>query len=306
MLRGRQAGVLECAPPRGHGGSKGGSATMPVITITGETGSDADRIAHALADRLGVRVIDRQVLIDAVRRYDAVGARRGAPELDERAPSLWERLNEERRRYAVLVRAVVYSFATQGDCVMLGYGGGILLRDIHHVVKVRTIAPRELRVQRLMTATPWRPAQPTREAAEEALRRGDRDRKQFIRYLFNIEWDDPAPYDLVLNTRTLTAESAAELLAQLAARPEFQPTPESLALLHDLALANQVEAVLLHDPDVWVENLRVSARAGVVTLAGQVLAEEDRELAESAARRVAGVQVVRNEISIQPPPLAGM
>ncbi|MBX5492513.1 MAG: cytidylate kinase family protein [Chloroflexi bacterium] len=279
---------------------------MPVITITGETGSDADRIAYVLADRLGVRVIDRQALIDAARVYDAAGVRRGAPELDERAPSLWERLNEERRRYAVLVRAVVYSFAAQGDCVMLGYGSGILLRDIPHVVKVRTIAPRELRLQRLMTPSPRRPAQPTPEAAEEALRRGDRDRKRFIRYLFNIEWDDPAPYDLVLNTRTLTADAAAELLALLVARPEFQPTPESLARLHDLALASQVEAVLLHDPDVWVENLRVSARGGVITLVGQVLAEEDRDLAESAARRVSGVQVVRNEISVQPPPLAGM
>jgi osmotically-inducible protein OsmY len=67
-----------------------------------------------------------------------------------------------------------------------------------------------------------------------------------------------------------------------------------------------VEAILMHDPHVWVENLRVSARGGEVTLSGQVLAEEDREAAEAVARRVSGVQVVRNEIAVQPPPLAGM
>ena len=94
--------------------------------------------------------------------------------------------------------------------------------------------------------------------------------------------------------------------AALVARPEFQPTAESQAVVHDLALASQIEAVLLHDPNVWVENLRVSVRQGEVTLAGQVLAEEDRELAEASARRVGDVHLVRNEIAVQPPPLAGM
>jgi len=62
----------------------------------------------------------------------------------------------------------------------------------------------------------------------------------------------------------------------------------------------------MHDPNVWVENLRVSARGGEITLSGQVLAEEDREGAEAAARTVGGVQIVRNEIAVQPPPLTGM
>jgi osmotically-inducible protein OsmY len=55
-----------------------------------------------------------------------------------------------------------------------------------------------------------------------------------------------------------------------------------------------------------VENLRVVARGGAVTLTGQVLAEEDREVAETTAQRIAGVQAVRNEVAVQPPPLAGM
>jgi osmotically-inducible protein OsmY len=96
------------------------------------------------------------------------------------------------------------------------------------------------------------------------------------------------------------------VLATLAARPELQPTPESRARLDDLALASQVEAVLMHDPNVWVENLRVTARGGALTIVGQVLADEDREVAESVARGIAGVQVVRNEVAVQPPPLAGM
>jgi cytidylate kinase len=278
---------------------------MPVVAISWEIGSDGDHIGRALAEQWGGRFVDGTALFEAAREYDAPGVRPGAPELAERPPSFWERLNEERRRYAVLLRAVMYRFAAEGNCVLLGYGAGPLLREVRHVIKVRTAAPRDLRVERVMAATPR--AQPmTREQAEDLVRRTDRDRARYIRYLFNLDIDDPACYDLVLNTRGISAPAAVEVLATLAARPELQPTPESRARLDDLALASQVEAVLMHDPNVWVENLRVTARGGALTIVGQVLADEDREVAESVARGIAGVQVVRNEVAVQPPPLAGM
>jgi cytidylate kinase len=279
---------------------------MPVVTLSWELGSEGDRIGQALAERLGARYVDGAALVEAARQYDAPGVRSSVPELAERAPTLWERLNEERRRYNVLLRAVIYGFAAEGNSVVLGFGGAMLLRDVRHVLKVRAIAPRELRLQRLIAASTSRNPTAAREEAEEALRRSDRDRARHIRYLFNVDWSDPAPYDLVLNTRTTTPLSAVELLLGLLARPEFQPTADSQAILNDLALASQVEAVLMHDPNVWVENLRVTARGGEVTLSGQVLAEEDRDLAEACARREPGVQAVRNEIAVQPPPLAGM
>src|SRR5436309_12037690 len=150
----------------------------------------------------------------------------------ERAPSFWERLNEERRRYAVLLRAVMYRYAAQGNCVLLGYGGGPLLRTVRNVIKVRTVAPRDLRVERMVAATP-RAEGMTREQADDLIRRTDRDRARYIRYLFNLDIDDPASYDLVVNTRAISPLSAVDVLSTLVARPEFQPTPESRALLGD-------------------------------------------------------------------------
>ena len=79
---------------------------MPVVTLSWELGSEGDQIARALAERLDARLVDPPVLFDAVRAYDAPNVRANAPELAERAPNLWERLNEERRRYGVLLRAV--------------------------------------------------------------------------------------------------------------------------------------------------------------------------------------------------------
>src|SRR5262249_53243294 len=110
----------------------------------------------------------------------------------------------------------------------------------------------------------------------------------------------------VLNTRTMAAASAVELLAVLTGRPEFQPTGDSQAILRDLALASQVEAVLMHDPQIWAEHLRVSVRGGAGTGSGQGLTEDDLDLAGAAARGVGGLQTVHNEIAARPPPLASM
>ncbi len=44
---------------------------------------------------------------------------------------------------------------------------------------------------------------------------------------------------------------------------------------------------------------------GVVTLAGHVAAERDKEQAESIARSIAGAQVVSNQIAVIPPGLEG-
>ncbi len=125
---------------------------MAVIAISWELGSEGDRIGRVLAEQLGGRLVDGTVLFETAREYDAPGVRPGAPELTERAPSFWERLNEERRRYAVLLRAVMYRFAAEGNCVLLGFGAGPLLREVRHVIRVRIMAPRGLRVERVLAA----------------------------------------------------------------------------------------------------------------------------------------------------------
>ena len=87
---------------------------MPVIAVSWELGSDGDRIGRVLAEQFNGRFVDGTTLFEAAQTYDAPGVRPSAPELAERAPSFWERLNEERRRYAVLLRAVMYRLRRRG------------------------------------------------------------------------------------------------------------------------------------------------------------------------------------------------
>ncbi len=88
---------------------------MAVVTISRHPGSLGDTIARALADRLGYRLVERSELIRVAERIGGTDvAWDRAPELRERSPSFWERLNEERRRYGSVLRRATTQLGQAG------------------------------------------------------------------------------------------------------------------------------------------------------------------------------------------------
>ena len=189
----------------------------------------------------------------------------------------------------------------------MGLGSNFLLRGLSHVLRVLTVAPVTIRVERVMEkGIHDRPGALDRDTATELVRRSDRERGGYIRYMHNADWADVHGYDLVLNTANLSVDQAAQYVADCLSRAEISPTAISLQAIEDLALASRVEAVLVSHAGIWIHGLKATAEHGVVTVAGEVITDEDREYAEEAARNVPGVRAVHNELRIQPPPLTGM
>src|SRR5215831_12464607 len=118
---------------------------MAVVTISSEMGSGAPEIGRALAQRLDFRFIDREVITEAARRYGLHEAK--LADLDERKPSLFQRLDVETRRYILGTQAALCEFAEADNVVLMGRGGQWLLRGVPHVLRVRIIAPFEQRVR---------------------------------------------------------------------------------------------------------------------------------------------------------------
>src|ERR687884_2151360 len=124
---------------------------MAVITISRHPGSLGDTIARALAERLQYRLDERTELVQLAERIGGPDvAWERSPELRERSPSFWERLNEERRRYASVLRRAVTHLAEQDNVVVVGLGAGQLLRGLGNVLRVQVVAPMEVRLERVM------------------------------------------------------------------------------------------------------------------------------------------------------------
>ena len=187
---------------------------MAIVTIAHETGSGGPEIGIELAKRLGWRYVDRDMLSEAAQRY-GVGEDK-LTELDEKKPSLFERFDVETRQYITVLQSALLDSAEQDNVVINSRGGQMLLRGISHVLRVFVIAPFELRVKRVMKKMSGQAQEGVDvRTTVEMVRQSDQEKHGRIRYLYDVDWGDPALYDLVLNTEKLTVDAGVEAIAGL-------------------------------------------------------------------------------------------
>jgi cytidylate kinase len=281
---------------------------MAVITLSRHPGSLGDTIARAIAERLSYRLIERDELVRLAERIggsDVAWDR--APELRERSPSFWERLNEERRRYASVLRRVTTQLAEDDDVVIVGLGGGQLLKGLSNVLRLQIVAPMDVRLERVMERGFDDVAGPlSRDRARDLIRKADRDTSGYMRYLFNIDWLESQNWDMVINTGRFSVEETVNIVAAIVASGALEPSALDRQRLGNLVLASRVEATVLGDPTVWVNSLKVVAQDGRVRIEGEVITEEDRDAVEQVVRIIEGVRLIDNDLRVQPPPLTGM
>ncbi len=214
---------------------------MALVSVSREEGSLGGDVARDLAARLGYRLLDQKALLAEAEAYG--GLNPSAPELMEKRPGLWDRLDQERRRYNVLLRTVVYDVALRDNVVFLGRGTGMLFGDVDHALGVLFVSPIPVRVARIMErGAGGRPGPLTREQAEELVRRSDRDRAAYFRYLFQKDWLDPFHHSIVLNTAVVDVPAATDLLIKMIESGVYDATPQSRQRLEGLAQASMEES----------------------------------------------------------------
>lgn len=226
---------------------------MPVVTVSGWLGSGALEMGRLVAQRLDIDYVDQELLLDAARRLGV--PLEAMAERDERCASFGQRLaatlrnflersaaaggdpllgsgglevllsrsytemaagKEEGREisdaiYMKTMTAIIRELGARGDIVILGRGSQLILKDLPGALHVLTIAPLQLRIQRY--------AQREGLGLEEAARQvqeGDRGRVAFHRKFWKVDVNDPALYDLVVDTAKLSYEAAAEVVATAA------------------------------------------------------------------------------------------
>ena len=272
---------------------------MAILTISHEMGAGGPEIGQQVAEKLGYRYVDHELISDAAQRYGLLEEK--LSHLDESKPSLFERFDAETRRYITVIQTALFEFAEQDRLVLMGRGGQWLLRGISHHLRVRVMAPFEVRVKRLSAKL----AGPMGEKASprtvmEMIRRDDTERAGRMRYLYEVDLADGALYDIVINTENLTVGTAVELVAGAVGRPDLQTTPTGAQLVADRALASRVQVALATHPGTRKYRITVEARAGQLTLEGTAAMDEALEVAQGVTG-VRGVKVQQVDIPPIPP-----
>ena len=194
-------------PPRGGG---------PWVTVSLQLGSGGVQLGTAVAERLGWRLFNKEVLhaiadrmhirAGTLSRIDghAVGA------LQDYLDHLFVEDHPGRIAYVKTMVGVVANVAHEGRAVIVGRGANWIL-DPADGLRVRVIAPEGMRVERLVQTTAISAAEAQRQVLHD-----DADRAAFVRQAFNKDVADPLGYDLVINRGVLDHEAAvASVIAAL-------------------------------------------------------------------------------------------
>ena len=269
---------------------------MAVITISHEMGSSGPEIGMSLAQRLGYRYIDHELILDAVRRYGLVHEK--LSHLDESKPTLFERFDTETRHYITVLQTTLLEFAEMDNAVLMGRGGQWLLRGIPHVLRVRFVAPFEQRVKQwIKRSTEMTGETPNQRAAADFVRRDDAEKAGRMRYLYEVDLSDPMLYDITVSTEHLKTDAVVQMIESAARRPELATTDAARKIVASRALVSRVQVALATHPETRRYRITVEAQDGVVTLEGT--AALDR--AVDVAKTVSGVREVRTQQLDIPP-----
>ena len=211
-----------------------------VVCISRTHAALGEEIGELVAERLGFRYVDEQVIERAARlaRVDpalvaAVEQRqpllRGVLEKLAAARALIgpatlapvvpvfggvsqrEGPRATRDELRLLIQAAIHQIADAGRAVIVAHAASMTLATRRDVVRVLVTAAAETRARRLVTAQGI-----TSEAAAAAVATSDRNRRDYLRRFHAIAEELPTHYDLVINTDVLAPEVAAAVIASVA------------------------------------------------------------------------------------------
>jgi len=209
-----------------------------VITISKQAGSGGDEIALKVSKILGYAYFDKSLMVEVakslgVSEEDIVDF----SEDDYRVQGFVERILRRKRPVATsiilsgdtlirksldeeevlsLIQTVINSLAKRGKAVIVGRGGQAILKDEVGVLHMRIVAPLTVRVKRIVECARSFRLELSQEDALKLIEDSDKATAEYLRRFYNIDWEDPTMYNMVLNTGKMDLGTAAKIIASLA------------------------------------------------------------------------------------------
>jgi cytidylate kinase len=184
-----------------------GTTGTAVVTIARDYGARGVEVARLVADRLGVRYWDRELVAEvAAHMHVDPSVLAGFDEHRTEGLPVPTQAWPSRADYQSRLEVVARSIASRGPAVLVGRGLGFLFAP-DACLRVRLVCPIEQRVASLIERSQLSP-----DTARAAIEYVDRERASFVRDMHGREVDDPDGYDLTISTGNLSPEAAAELV----------------------------------------------------------------------------------------------
>jgi cytidylate kinase len=233
---------------------------MRIICISRGSHGYGIQLAEKLAEKLGYCCIARESLTDEAT-LQGIPVGRIETAIVKRRP-LSEEMEVQVDRFKALVTASLCERAVAGEnLVYHGRTGHLVLPGVSHIFRVRAIASMDERIDLAMARMSI-----SREQAKKYIAEVEEDRRRWVRMLYNVDWDDPSLYDIIINTQHLSVQNASSGLVHLSQLPEYQPTPASRQAVENLLLASRCRLAIGRDARTALVKVIVKAEKGHVSV----------------------------------------
>jgi len=192
----------------------------PVICISREVGCGGVNIARLLAAELDKhsiykkwKVLSKEILEESARELN-MEPNKLKNYLKEGDRSLFDDIltsfNEKRfksdRKISKTLIDLIFSFANDGHCIIVGRAGHIIARDIEKSLFIRLIAPHDWRVKQIMEKNNL-----NMRGAIDFIAKTEKDRQNLVKHIADENKIDVG-FDLTINLSRLNAGEVIALI----------------------------------------------------------------------------------------------
>lgn len=194
-----------------------------IITIERRYASGGNEIGKRLAEALGYKLYDRNILVEAARKLDIPYYQIESLEEGNSGNMLLNlsktalggfSINKDlplADKLFLAEKSIIEEAAKEGNCVIVGRASGYILREKENNLRVFLYAEYDKRLQRAIEREGF-----NRQEAENAMKKNDKRRQTFYNAVTNQEWNDPRCYELYMNAGKLGIDRCVRLLMEAA------------------------------------------------------------------------------------------
>ena len=264
---------------------------MAIITISRELAALGDETANELAGLMNCRLVDKNYLENRIKSYgEAEGI---SVNYDEKKSSFLSSFSHNKDAYLHFLKTAILEEAGQ-NCIFIGRGAGMILKNIPGVFPVLLAAPMEIRLERVKSYFHC-----DEHHARQVISQSDRGREGFYRYFFDSEWQGSGNYLLTLNTGLLHPAVCAEIVKYTMDRTI---TPEADKQNHErineLRLEQTIKHNIIYQKSIVIHFLEVIVSKDNVKLYGVASSQALVEAAITIAKEIIPDAAVHSEIKV--------
>ena len=269
---------------------------MPLITISQDYGSHGYYVAQRIAQELKLELHDDETLREAAVKQGVKKDNLDA--MKEQVPGFFDRLiGSKPDVYLDVLQKVVYQVSSNNNGVIVGHGGQVLLRDFGCALHIRIVTPQEKRIRYFIDEKGL-----SEEEAIRIVQTKDDEAKDFFRYAFKMDINDPLLYDFVINTDKISIDAVISHIIQLAQSDDISECNiDALVIMKCRALEMKIQAMLT-ERDFLTTGIKIEVdEPGKIHVHGVVNNEIERRKIVTVLDTISELEDARVNIVVAPP-----